>query len=54
MEKKWYESKTIWAAILIFVLGLYQFITTKTINIDILMTWCAALGLVGLRQAVDK
>lgn len=53
-EKKWYQSKTIWGAILVIVTALAQHFGIETqIAYEFLYALAGALGLVGLRHAVS-
>jgi len=53
ISKEWYRSKTIWAAIFLFLTAAYQVAITGEIDPDVMSKIFAALGLAGLRQAVD-
>ena len=52
-SKPWYASKTIWAAVFLFLVALYQIAVTGEVDPSTFEKVFMALGLVGLRQAVD-
>ena len=53
MEKSWYLSKTIWAGIIIFAVGVL-----KSFGIDvpteIVIPIASGLGIVGIRSAIEQ
>lgn len=52
MEKPWYLSKTMWAALILLLIAIYQVIIQGEINILVLEKVALALGFVGLRMAL--
>lgn len=51
--KDWYKSKTIWAGIVIAAVGVAQ-VFGFAIPYEFIYSLCAALGLYGIRDAIDK
>ena len=52
--KPWYESLTVWSAILLMVLGIAQIALTKTLDPDSLLKIVAGFIALGLRRAIDQ
>jgi len=50
--KPWFKSKTVWAGLILGLSALYQVVTTSTFDLIALQKVAAALGLVGLRDAL--
>lgn len=53
MEKSWFKSKTVWGAIVLALLGGFQIYETGDIDIESLKALAAALGIFGLRHAME-
>jgi len=51
MRKPFYESKTMWAGIILIVLALYE-IATGNVNMEVVQTFAAGLGICGFRSAM--
>ena len=53
IKKKFYQSKSVWAGIIIAAVGIF-----KALGIDIptelIITLAGALGIVGIRTAIDQ
>ncbi len=52
--KPWYESLTVWSAILLIILGLAQILVTRTFDPDALLKLVAGFIALGLRRAIDE
>jgi len=53
MEKPFYTSLTMWSGVFLFLIGIFQIATKGEIDVQSLTTALGALGLVGLRRAID-
>ncbi len=53
MEKKWYLSKTVWAGVVIAGVGIAQAFGIS-LPYEVIYSLCAAFGLYGVRDAIDK
>ena len=55
MKKDWWKSKTIWAGIVIAAVGTLRALGYGDfIPMEIVYALASALGLVGIRQAIDN
>jgi hypothetical protein len=54
MDKKFYESKTVWAGIFGMVYSVYLLATTGTVDFQAVMSFVAGLGLIGLRDVLGN
>ena len=52
MEKNWYESKTVWAAVIMALAAVYQIFVNGQLDLDAIRLALEALGLYGLRTAL--
>lgn len=52
-DKPAYESKTIWAGVLIIILALIQLVGVGELDLKIITELLVGVGFVGLRQSVD-
>ncbi len=53
MNKNWYQSKTIWAGIIIALCGIAQ-VFDINLPYDVIYSLAGAFGLYGIRDAIDK
>ena len=54
MNKKFYLSKTIWSGVAIVVLGVLKLFEVDPVVMNTLITVASGLGLIGIRDAMDK
>ena len=53
-DKAWYQSKTVWAGLVIAAVGLLNEFGIPIQYVELIYSVAAALGLYGLRDAVGK
>jgi len=53
MDKPFWQSKGVWAGLLLIVSALYQMVATGTIDLSSIQTALLGLGVVGIRQAIE-
>lgn len=52
MEKKWYQSKTMWSGAVIILVGLMRSFGVE-IPTDLIVSIAGGFGLIGIRDALD-